>query len=253
MESFRFGTFDTAYEGLIVGGQNTFNFARRDRSFIAVQGRNGDLILDNGRYVNSTVSYKVLIPDDFENKRNALIRGLTTQGSGYVKLTDTYHPQKFRMATLDTDVEFLTGMLNRYGTGDVVFDCMPQLFLDAGAAEITIPAHGVVAKFEILGSQVALPLIKLYTTTDPVTANLLIGDFRLVITSAAPIPQNSVVYIDCEAQVVRTESAILTSGITVEGDFPRLDPQKSDFCVIQNTAAMTGVDRIGFLGRWWDL
>ena len=255
MGAFTFGTFDTDAAGLIIGGQNTFNFARRDRTFVPIQGRNGDLIVDNGRYVNSTVIYAVFVPDNFAEKRDALIHGLTSQGSGYVKLRDTYHPQKYRMAVLDTDIEFATGMLNRYGRCDIVFDCMPQIFLDAGDEEVILPSTG--GDVEILGEQPSLPMIKVYTADsmsgEYIGGSISIDDFQITIGRAANIATSSIIYIDCEAQVIRKENSLITSGITLIGDFPKLDPNANNSGICHIESSISDVDHIGVMGKWWGL
>lgn len=248
---FKFGNFNTDDAEIYVGGQNSFNFARRDRTFVQVPGRNGDLILDNGRYINATVTYKVFIPDEFLDKRDLLIEGLTSQGSGYVKLTDSYYPLRYRMATLDTNIEFAMGQLNKYGTCDIVFDCMPQIFLVAGDEEVMLPSEG--GEVEILGKQPSKPLIKLYSSNNGLmTGDISIDGHDFNISASAGVITGRVLLMDCESQIFRIEGGrVVTQGITVYNDFPELDPKNETFTI--DTSGMSNLDRIGIFGRWWVL
>ena len=73
-------TFDgvsTKDFGVYISGGGTYNAPARSREVISVPGRNGDLIIDNGRYENTEVVYHAFIYRNFgvnvEGLRNLLL------------------------------------------------------------------------------------------------------------------------------------------------------------------------------------
>lgn len=60
INSFTFNGVSSETIGLYVGGQNTFGAPQRDVTKISIPGRNGDLVRDNGKFLNSEISYNVV-------------------------------------------------------------------------------------------------------------------------------------------------------------------------------------------------
>ena len=125
-----------------ISGGGTFASPERDVERFEVPGRSGDLIIDNGKFKNTTVTYSTFITKDFEANITAL-RSFLLQDYGYHRLEDTYHPQEFRMAAfkgpLDPDV-----YMCEYGTFTLEFDCMPQRWLKSGENAMQISAGETV-------------------------------------------------------------------------------------------------------------
>ena len=117
--------------GVYIGGQNTFNAPQRDVSKVAIPGRNGDLVQDNGRFLNVQVPYNIVVMDDFRDKTDAIKAWLLSK-KGYCKLVDTYHPGTYRMARVAGGINFETAAYNSTGRTQVIFDCKPERFLDSG-------------------------------------------------------------------------------------------------------------------------
>lgn len=117
--------------GVYIGGQNTFNAPQRDVSKVAIPGRNGDLVQDNGRFLNVQVPYNIVVMDDFRDKTDAIKAWLLSK-KGYCKLVDTYHPGTYRMARVAGGINFETAAYNLTGRTQVIFDCKPERFLDSG-------------------------------------------------------------------------------------------------------------------------
>lgn len=122
--------------GLVVSGDSVFDAAERDREMISVPGRNGDLIIDNGRWRNVNVKY-----NDCYSKRNFpevfnSFRNFVASRQGYVKLEDSFNPDEYRLANIQETKVNLLGV--KYGAGafDVTFNCKPQRFLKSGAEPI---------------------------------------------------------------------------------------------------------------------
>ena len=133
-----FGGINSSDFGVWISGSDTYSAAERDSEHFSVPGRNGDLIVDNGRYKNKLVTYPAFFPNKFpekmENFRSAICRKI-----GYQRLEDSYHPDEYRMA------EFVNGInpsdltaFNRSGDFTLAFNCKPQRFLKSGDEPIQI-------------------------------------------------------------------------------------------------------------------
>lgn len=130
-----FGGVDSSTYGVYLTGSGTFGAPERDVQYVSVPGRNGDLILDNGRWNNIEVTYPANIPSGFGNSF-ASFRAAVCRKRGYQRLEDTYHPDEFRMAAFTSgfDPELTPG--NHGGEFDIVFNCKPQRFLKSGETPI---------------------------------------------------------------------------------------------------------------------
>ena len=53
--------------GVYINGNQTYNAPARSRTYVSVPGRNGDLIIDNGRYENTELVYHAFIYRDYQN------------------------------------------------------------------------------------------------------------------------------------------------------------------------------------------
>lgn len=123
--------------GVTLSGVGTFNAPERDVEYVSVPGRNGDIILDNGRYNNISVTYPVNIETQLPAKTRALSEFLMSH-KGYFRLEDSYHPDEFRMAQFAGPIDInSTGRHNRYGTTSLTFNCMPQRFLKSGELPVS--------------------------------------------------------------------------------------------------------------------
>ena len=143
--SFRFGTVDSADYNLLVAGDGTFNAPERDVDTIEIPGRNGDLLIDKGRFKNITVEYTVYCyADDLETFRTQLrnFRNALSSQKGYQKLTDTFHPDEYRLGTFISGFEAEPVMFNTVAEVVLKFDCKPQRFLFSGEEVFTLGEWG---------------------------------------------------------------------------------------------------------------
>jgi len=143
--SFRFGTVDSADYNLLVAGDGTFNAPERDVDTIEIPGRNGDLLIDKGRFKNITVEYTVYCyADDLDTFRTQLrnFRNALSSQKGYQKLTDTFHPDEYRLGTFISGFEAEPVMFNTIAEVVLKFDCKPQRFLLSGDEPITLGEWG---------------------------------------------------------------------------------------------------------------
>lgn len=167
INSFTFNGISTADYGLYVGGQKTFNSPQRDITKVSIPGRNGDLVRDNGRFMNIPIAYTVVImphsiPSDFATMAEDF-KSLLLSTKGYKRLEDTYQPAYYRMAAFNDVLEFETGAYNLHGKTQVIFDCMPQLWLKEGETAQTFSGAGTINNPTAFDAK---PLIRVYGSGD---------------------------------------------------------------------------------------
>lgn len=139
--SLTFGGINSLDYGIYITGEAVYNAPARDVDKVAIPGRNGDLIIDQGRYENIPVTYPAgCFGDDqgeFASKISAFRNAIISQ-LGYQRLTDTYNPDEYRLGSYlsGLDVEPKAG--GKAGEFDIVFDCKPERWLLEGETEETI-------------------------------------------------------------------------------------------------------------------
>ncbi len=183
--TFTFGGLDSSTYGIWLSGEGTFAAPARDVKRVSVPGRNGDLIIDGGKWQNIDVTYPAYINRGFFGNFESF-RSDICQKRGYQRLEDTYHPDEFRLASF-TDGLSPNQFKFFYQSGkfDITFNCKPQRFLKSGEKPLQflppiivanemqthyIPANGSV-KYKV-------------HTVDPVTVTVYgyDGDKTLVST-----------------------------------------------------------------------
>ena len=105
--------------GLRIESKNVFSAPEYDVTFQSIPGRNGDLILPNGRYPNVQVTYSVFLPAKSIAEDTVYTRKAVYSGS--------------------LDIE---DQLNRIGVFTVSFSCHPFRYSVAGTDPITLTQSG---------------------------------------------------------------------------------------------------------------
>ena len=234
-------TFDgisTKDFGVYISGGGTYNAPARSREVISVPGRNGDLIIDNGRYENTEVVYHAFIYRNFGANVEGL-RNLLLSRTGYVRIEDTYHPDEFRIGVYSGDFQADVVDWLEAGEFDLTFNCKPQRFLKNGY-DLTfgVDAYSFTADGSLLNdtSQIAKPLLRVYGT-----GTFTINGSTMTISSA-----NSYTDIDCDIMDAFKGSTNCNGNIS--GPFPTLSPG-------DNTVDLpsSGITKIEIIPRWWVL
>lgn len=215
--------------GVYISGEGTYNAPERSITEEIVPGRNGFLIIDNGRYQNIEVNYPAFIINDFPRNMSGM-RSYLASLRGYTRIEDSYHPDEYRMGALIGGISVQTsGYMNREGRFNLTFSCKPQRFLRSG--EYAIP---VTTGMKIYNPTLfdAKPIIRIYGNGS-VTLN---GE---TMNWSGP---SEYVDIDCDIQDCYYMGTNMNS--YVEGDFPVLSPG-------ENTITFTGSTSIRVTPRWW--
>lgn len=228
---FTLGGVDSRTCGVYISGQGTFNSPARELNLIAVPGRDGDLIGLEKRLQNVELTYAAFIYSNFDANVAAL-RSLLLSDSGYRRLTDTYHPNEFRMAAYRGPLTVSPTRRNNAGQFNIVFQCMPKRYLISGESAQTFTADGSITNPTSFPAQ---PLLRVYGT-----GTVGIGSDTITISSA-----DGYTDIDCAMMRAYKGAVACDANITVSGiDFPVLAPG-------ENGITLDGVTQVDITPRWW--
>lgn len=217
--------------GVYISGEGTYNAPEKSITEEIVPGRNGSLIIDNGRYQNIEVSYPAFIIRDFP-RNMAGLRSYLTSLRGYSRLEDSYHPDEYRMAALSGGLDVKTsGYMNREGKFTLTFNCKPQRFLRSGEYAIPVDSGATVYNPTLFDAK---PLIRVY------------GNGSITVNGETMEWSGSSEYvdIDCDIQDCYYMGANMNRYVT--GDFPVLSPG-------DNVIVFTGSTSVRITPRWWIL
>ena len=126
--------------GIYITGEAVYNAPERDVEMITIPGRSGQFALDNGRFENIEVTYPAgIFANDETSFAEAVsdFRNILCSRKGYVRLTDEYNPNEYRLAVYKSGLEVSPAQL-KAGEFEITFDCKPQRFLTSGEAAVTV-------------------------------------------------------------------------------------------------------------------
>ena len=134
-----FGGVKSSDYGIYISGEGVFDAPKRAVEAVHVPGRNGDIIIDQGRYENVTVKYPAfLYKSDYATFIDAIdaFRNAVASKTGYTRLMDTFHPQEYRMATFVDGMDVSPVKYNSGAEFTLEFNCKPQRWLTSGESDI---------------------------------------------------------------------------------------------------------------------
>lgn len=148
-KSLQFGGVNSADYGIYITGEAVYNAPERTVEFISVPGRNGSIALDKGRFENIEVTYPAgTFGDDQQDFSEILsdFRNAVLSQVGYQRLTDSYHPDEYRLGVYSSGLEVAsTNKANgTAGEFSLTFNCKPQRFLTSGETEVTVASGGTI-------------------------------------------------------------------------------------------------------------
>ena len=228
MNYFKFNGVRSSDFGLIISGKDIYSAPAPDVSFVSVPGRNGDVLIDENRFNNITVSYDVA----FRNvKSRASAIKLWLCRAGYFVLTDTYQPEYFRMAAFSSNLK-IDELIENVGHAQISFNCKPFMYSFAGRETITLTEPGTATNPEAFAS---LPYIKIIGGGD---ITLFIGNRSYSLADVS-----SYIELDSELMAAYKGSVLCNDKINFK-EFPMLPTGKSN---ISWTGAVTQVE---IVPRW---
>ena len=141
INSITFGNVNSADYGIYISGEGVFDAPKRVVETVEVPGRNGKVVIDQGRWDNIDITYPAFNfePDletfrtNLANFRNALLSQL-----GYQRLSDTFHPDEYREAAYIDALEIEPIKYNTASKFNLKFNCKPQRYLLSGEDPVSV-------------------------------------------------------------------------------------------------------------------
>jgi phage-related protein len=157
-----FGGVNCTDFDIYASGEGVFNAPERDVEMISIPGRNGSYALDRGRFDNIDVTYRLLFKEgslgNFSDKLSAFRNALASQ-KGYQRLTDTFHPNEYRMAVFKDGIELTPAGADYAAEFEVTFNCRPQRYLVSGETKQTVSSGSDLVNPTLFESH---PLLEVY-------------------------------------------------------------------------------------------
>ena len=220
--------------GLNISGEDVWPRSAPDLKRTSIPGRNGDLLTLNHRYSNVDITYHAGIRRHFVVSFDALMSFLLSD-PGYHRLEDSYHPDHYRLAVMESAVKPKPGAFNYDGTFDLKFSCKPQMFLKSGEKIDEFTANGTIYNPTLFDAK---PLLRVYGT-----GQAQIGSETFKITSA-----DTYTDIDCDLEDAYKGTANLNANLVLSsGEFPVLKPG------VNGVVLGSGITKIEITPRWWCL
>lgn len=234
--SFTFNNKNSLAYGIYLTGEPVYNAPARAVDKITIPGRDGDLLMDQGRYENIEVKYPAgafgETQADFATTM-AAIRDFLGPLHGYHRLTDDYNPEEYRLASFKAGLDVSPVPFQRAGEFDLVFDCKPQRFLTSGEQVTTFTASGTISNPTPYDAK---PLLVVTGT-----GNLTVNGVQIAISKTPTT-------IDCEAMEAYNGSTSRNGDIILTPNrFPVLSAGS-------NTITLgAGITKVEITPRWWRL
>lgn len=179
-----FDEIDSRDYQIIVQEPIVYNTAKRRFNKFSINGRDGDLYLEDGSKENVQISYKIVGKDInlFEEFLDKINRTFC-----YCKLYDSFHLDFFRMGVMSFEVKPSVIGYKRVALATLTFDCDPNKYLNSGLEPITL--SNTSATVTNPTPNPCYPLLRVYGY-----GTVTIGGNKLTIEKY----NNSWVEIDCK-------------------------------------------------------
>lgn len=214
--------------GVYITGEGVYNAPERDVEMIDIPGRNGAYALDHGRFNNIEIEYPCSIAADNETDyREALseFRNWLCSRKGYVRLTDDYNPDEYRLAVYKSGLEVAT-VQQTAGEFTITFEAKPQRFLTSGETAVTVQSGDTVNNPTLFDSS---PLLEVWGSG---TLNIGTAEIKVTNTDIGNIivGRSDVVYgSDPVTQTLDINAVNVGDTITVDGHLARADITVSNY------------------------
>lgn len=197
-----------------------------------IPGRIGSLLLQEKTLPDIEIVYSGIIYQNFETNYSAMKNFLLSR-SGYVRLSDSFHPDEFYKAYYDKELEATVSRERTMGKFKLSFVRQGARYLTSGETPVEFTADGSITNPTYFSSR---PLIRVYGTGE-----LGIGSSTVTITTA-----DGWTDIDCEMMDAHKDLTPCNSNIILSGyDFPTLVPGANGITL------GTGITRVIITPRWW--
>lgn len=239
MEKFPFYIYDEKNSkdfNIVVENVKTLNAPARDVTITSVPGRNGDLITDNGRFLNIDMTYEIAIRKMPNCSVEEIFNQLKTwllSDYNYKKLIDSFDINHFRYARYAGGVE-PTKIFSNIIKATITFNCKPFRYL-TNEKIILVDNKSIIYNPE---NYFSLPHIKIYGS----------GDITLMINNSEYNFKGIEEYIELDSEILSAYKGLeLQNSKMTSVDFPKLQPGSNNISWVGN------VEKIEIIPRWRSL
>lgn len=219
--------------GIYIQEKSVFSVPAKDVTYQSVPGRNGDIIIDNGRHKNLELPYKVAIISKSRFLYNVDdIKNWLIPDTNYYKLYDSYDLEHYRLATVTQSIP-IDQVLRKYGTATLTFNCKPFRYSFVGDNTITLTeSDSVIKNREQYNS---LPYLRIVGN----------GDIILYINNIALYLYDVDEYVEIDSDMMNCFKGTINLNNKMQSDgFPVFDVGK-------NIISWTGnVEKVEIKPRW---
>lgn len=233
---------DSRDYGILIGKNNFSARAERDVESVSVPGRDGDVIIDNGKFKNVQISCELSLfseensifsnSDNFYYSWDEAAEWLKSDGN-YYRLHSSYDTEHYRLACLSQGIEADNSQHWSVGKTKVSFNCKPYRYrFDGDTIHEITELNSILINPEKYDS---LPYIKI---TGSGTIVLIIGLNSFTFNNVSG-------YIECDSENMTVYKGTTNlSNQFVGSYFPKLKPGR-------NQIAWSGtVSKIEIKPRW---
>lgn len=176
INTLQFDDLNSADYGVYLSGEGAYNAPARRGEMVTIPGKSGTLFMGEDAFENIEVTYPAFIGTKSKADFRTILRELRSDFSAvktYARLSDTYHPDEFRLGVFRSGVETDPAYYNQAGEFDLTFDCKPQRYLTSGEVGVTFSENGVITNPTPFAAR---PLIKISGN-----GNVIIGDYQFSV------------------------------------------------------------------------
>ena len=136
-----FGNVDSRNYNIEVFFKEIDTTPKRVYERVDIVGRNGALLIDQGRYEDVPVTYDCVALDD--DDRKAFASAIASQ-TGYRRLEDSFNTDEYYKAVFDEAIEPNITPERDKSTFSLLFTRYPQRFLTSGETLVTVANNGTI-------------------------------------------------------------------------------------------------------------
>lgn len=231
---------------ILVEHQPKYKYPEREYEVTHIPGRNGDLVIDRGSYMNVQREYELAFGDEIEGRYTEMANDLSSwlhSGKGYLRLEDTYEPDYYRLAMYKEEGD-IENILHSAGRITINFECKPQRYLKSGDTPISMTVNSNIVNDQKYTSR---PVIKVYGSGEGTLRVNSVNDRSLYsIIKIKSI--DSYVTIDSELYDCYKDTANKNGTIVFEhGSFPVLTPGANEIII------SGGITKVEVTPKWWTI
>lgn len=232
-ETFTFGGVNCQNYNVVAFEGDTFGGSARSYEPLVIQGRDGNILVDNKRRGNVEMTYNCIIYKNAETNLDGFRNAILSK-TGYNRLEDSIHPLEFYQAAIVTDFRATFDRERERAKFTVTFSRKPQRFLKSGETTMTFSSAGSIYNPTDFPSR---PLLRVYGS-----GSVTVGGTTITITG---VSSSTYVDIDCEIMEAYRGATNLNKNVSFStNDFPTLAPGS-------NGLSKSGVGNVIVTPRWF--